>query len=57
MMDDNSLPAPNSKNGQILMDSLGITHALTDVFYYRDYRYGKLEDAVAQARRDQKTGL
>ena len=51
-MDDNTLPAPDSTDGQILMESLGITHTLTDVFYYRDYRYGRLEDAVAQARRD-----
>jgi hypothetical protein len=37
-----------------LMETLGITHTLADIFSYRDYRYGKIEDAVAQAMRDRK---
>jgi hypothetical protein len=52
-MDDHFPALSDSADRQKLMDSLGITHVLTDVFHYRDYRYGKLEDAVAQARRDQ----
>lgn len=51
-MADNNLPAAGSADGRVLMESLGIRHVLTDVFHYRDYRYGKLEDAVAQAMRD-----
>jgi hypothetical protein len=35
------------------MERLGIKHTLADVFTYREYRYGKLGDAVAQAMRDQ----
>jgi hypothetical protein len=35
-----------------LMEKLGIRHVLVDVFHYREYRYGKLDDAVAQAMRD-----
>ena len=51
-MEDNMFCHANSADARILMESLGIRHAVTDVFYYRDYRYGKLEDAVTQARRD-----
>jgi hypothetical protein len=51
-MDDNTMPSAGSTDGRKLMESLGIRHALVDVFFYRDYRYGKLDDAVAQARRD-----
>lgn len=51
-MDDRfSLPT-GSADCQKLMESLGIRHSLADVFHYRDYRYGKFEDAVGQARRD-----
>ena len=35
-----------------LLERLGIRHVLTDVFTYRDYRYGKLDGA--QATRDQE---
>jgi hypothetical protein len=50
-MDDYKLPPANSADGRILMESLGITHSLADVFHFGDYRYGKLEDTVAQAKR------
>ena len=29
-----------------------ITRVPADMFHYRDYRYAKLSDAVAQAKRD-----
>jgi len=51
-MDDNALPPAGSMDRQKLMESFGIRHSLADVFHYRDYRYAKLEDAIAQARRD-----
>jgi hypothetical protein len=53
-MEDIGLEAANAMARQELMERLGIRHALTDVFYYRGYRYGKLDDAVAQAVRDQE---
>jgi len=38
----------------ILIQALGIRHTLSDVFHYRNYRYTNVEDAMAQARRDQQ---
>jgi hypothetical protein len=52
MMKETDLDSETVKRDE-LMERLGITHALTDIFTYRDYRYGKLSDAVAQAMRDQ----
>jgi|GEM_PF-1659990 len=34
------------------MRSAGITRVPTDVFYYREYKYTNLKDAMAQAKRD-----
>lgn len=34
------------------MARYGITRVPADMFHYRDYRYAKLGDAVAQAKRD-----
>lgn len=34
------------------MARYGITRVPADMFHYRDYRYAKLSDAVAQAKRD-----
>ena len=34
----------------------GITRAPVDYFYYGKYRYTNLEDAVAEAKRDQRAG-
>jgi hypothetical protein len=36
-----------------LMEKLHIRHSLVDNFHYRDYRYTSLDDAIAQASRDQ----
>ncbi len=36
------------------MARMGIRRQIADVFYYRDYRYEKLEDAVAEAWRDKE---
>lgn len=43
-----------SAGRQGLMEKLGIGHGLPDAFRYREYRYGKLDDAVAQALRDRE---
>lgn len=32
----------------------GITHVPTDQYRYKDYRYSKLSDAIAQAKRDKR---
>lgn len=32
----------------------GITRVPADMFHYREYRYARLSDAVAQAKRDAK---
>ena len=34
----------------------GITRVPVDYFYYGKYRYTNLEDAVAEAKRDQRSG-
>jgi hypothetical protein len=34
------------------MARYGITRVSADIFHYRDYRYAKFGDAVAQAKRD-----
>ena len=52
-MSDTSVKTANAAEQQQLLERLGIRHVLADVFYYRQYRYGKLDDAVAQAMRDQ----
>jgi hypothetical protein len=39
---------------QDVLKRFGIRHVLTDVFFHGDYRYAKLEEAVAQAMRDQE---
>jgi hypothetical protein len=36
------------------MAKYGITRVPVDYFHYRDYRYTSLEDAIAQARRDDR---
>jgi hypothetical protein len=36
------------------MEELGITRVITEQFHYRQYRYDRLDDAVAQAMRDQQ---
>jgi hypothetical protein len=33
------------------MVKYGITRVPTDYFYYKEYRYASLDDAIAQARR------
>lgn len=38
------------------MAKYGITCVPVDYFYYGKYRYTNLEDAVAEAKRDQRSG-
>lgn len=52
-MSDKKAESAGSAGRQELLEKYCIRHVPADVFYYRDYRYGKLEDAVAQAMRDQ----
>ena len=56
MMKETGLESEPAKHNE-LMERLGIRHALADIFIYRDYRYGKLDDAVEQAMRDQQTAI
>lgn len=37
------------------MQEFGITRVQVDHFHYKEYRYTNLKDAVAQAKRDQRT--
>jgi hypothetical protein len=45
---------PLSAEQLVLMEKLNIRHSLVDNFHYRDYRYTKFDDAVAQAMRREK---
>jgi hypothetical protein len=43
---------PSHEDASAEMARYGITRVPADMYYYRDYRYAKLGDAVAQAKRD-----
>lgn len=45
-----------SPEGTEEMAKYGITRVPVDYFYYGKYRYTNLEDAVAEAKRDQRSG-
>lgn len=45
-------PQPDDTAEAELMARYGITRAPADQFHYRDYRYSRLSDAIAQAKRD-----
>lgn len=47
---EDRMPAPEDADAE--MARYGITRVPADMFHYRDYRYAKLGDAVAQAKRD-----
>lgn len=51
--------APDGGTGQEGVDAemvrYGITRVPADIFHYREYRYAKLSDAIAQAKRDANT--
>ena len=44
------IPPQDDAGGE--MARYGITRVPADMFHYREYRYGKLSDAIAQAKRD-----
>ena len=46
----------DSQETQELLARYGITRVPADIFQYRQYRYGDLKDAVAQAERDRASG-
>ena len=48
------MPPQDDAGGE--MARYGIMRVPADRFHYREYRYGKLSDAVAQAKRDAITG-
>lgn len=47
-------PPINDDDAAALMARYGISQAPAHQFHYRHYRYSRLEDAIAQARRDDK---
>lgn len=47
------MPTQDDASGE--MATYGITRVPADMFHYREYRYGKLSDAIAQAKRDANT--
>jgi hypothetical protein len=53
-MTDTNLEAANAMGWKNPMEELGITRVITDVFHYRQYRYDRLDHAVAHAMRDQR---
>lgn len=51
---------PSELNGAAAAEQMAhyeITRIRVDHYRYKDYRYSKLSDAIAQARRDQKSLL
>jgi len=44
------IPPQDDAGGE--MARYGIRRVPADMFHYREYRYGKLSDAIAQAERD-----
>jgi hypothetical protein len=50
-----STPAPSPKTAEELA-KFGITRVPVNYFYYGGYRYTNLEDAIAEAKRQQRTG-
>ena len=51
-MNERRPPAATLESRETIMENLGIVRVPADVFHYRQYRYSKFEDAVAQAKRD-----
>ncbi len=49
-----SNPPLNDNDAATLMARHGISAVPAHQFHYKDYRYSRLEDALAQARRDDK---
>jgi len=45
-------PAAKPESCDMIMENLGIVRTTVDIYHYREYRYSKFEDAVAQAKRD-----
>lgn len=50
-------PMPTRDAAVAEMARYGIARVPTDTFHYREYRYTRLSDAVAQARRDANAAL
>jgi hypothetical protein len=60
MTHQSGIPAELAHNGEIAkeLEQLGITCIPVDNFYYREYHYTNLKDAVAQSTRDKiRVGL
>lgn len=46
---------PAQEGAEAEMARYGITRVPAEIFHYQDYRYAKLSDALAQAKRDANT--
>jgi len=55
-MNERHSPTAAPESREMIMESLGIVRVPADVYHYRQYRYSKFEDAVAQAKRDLESG-
>ena len=51
-MIDERTPAAKPESCEMIMENLGIVRTTVDIYHYREYRYSKFDDAVAQAKRD-----
>ena len=52
------MSGPSELNETAAADQMaryGITRILADQYRYKDYRYSKLSDAIAQAKRDEQS--
>lgn len=49
-----SNPAANAAAQEADMIKYGITRIPADYYQFKDYRYSKLEDAIAQAQRHER---
>ncbi len=51
-MNEECTPLTTPERREMIMENLGIARATVDIYHYRQYRYSRFEDAVAQAKRD-----
>ncbi len=51
-MNEEPTPPTTPENRDVIVENLGLVRATVDIYHYRQYRYSRFEDAVAQAKRD-----
>jgi len=54
--DDKQASPTNNPEAAKEMAKYGITRVPVDYFHYGKYRYTNLEDAIAEAKREQRSG-